>query len=140
MYTLSIQKSRPFASCSERRNVWGALLEGQLAFRFSIAGLGNCPVFCIRWTAGCTACHRQRKQVQIFAAPKAPWCKGSCHANSVTEGLSLRNILSYDNISTSRPKNLNLAEIMYYEGNVNKFTWWFKQGERNTSTLNINSA
>ena len=35
---------------------------------------------------------------------------------------------------------LNLTEIMYYESNVNQFTRRFKQGERNTSTLDINSA
>ena len=38
------------------------------------------------------------KRVQLSAVPKAPLCKGSCHANSVTEGLSLQNLLPYDNI------------------------------------------
>ena len=49
----------------------------------------------------------QRKCVRIS---KAPLCKGSCHANSVTEGLSLQNILSYDSISVNRPGNLNLTK------------------------------
>ena len=81
-----------------------------MTFRFSVVGLGFCPFPAPDGQPDALLAAGRGNECDFQPYQRLPCVKDAERANSVTEGWSLQNLLSYDSMLANRLTNKNFME------------------------------